>query len=179
VDLIELLMRKFPSRVDGACCQCQKFFDRDRIARQFGGDHAVAEHQHAGAHGRDFLEVGGDHHQRGAGLRAFAQHAVDLPLGADVDARRRLFEHHQRLVEVEPARQHHLLLVAARQLLHLGRRRGRVDVEAPDERQRVVVLAARPVESQAAVAMQRGVGKEVLQHRHRAARFSSSRSPAT
>lgn len=145
-----------------------KFFHRDCIARQFGGDQPVAEDEHAGAHGRDFLEVGGDHHQRGAGLRALAQHAIDLPLGADIDAGRGLLEHHERLVQVEPARQHHLLLVAARELLHLGRRRGRIDVEAADQCERAVVLATGTVEGQAAIAMQRGVGEQVLQHRHRA-----------
>ena len=43
-------------------------------------------------------------------------HLVDLRLGADVDAARRLVEDEHFELPRQPARQHHLLLVAARQL---------------------------------------------------------------
>ena len=48
--------------------------------------------------------------------REFADDRMHLGLGADVDAARRLVEDQQRGIGVEPFAQHHLLLIAARQL---------------------------------------------------------------
>ena len=49
-----------------------------------------------------------------------AHQLVDLALGADVDAARRLVEDHQLRPHRQPLGQHHLLLVAARQRARLG-----------------------------------------------------------
>ena len=166
-----------------SCCRLQRFLfgafsttgrtrqqalHGDLGAGQFVGDQAIAEDQHTGADGRHFLEIGRDDDQRAARLRALGQLAVDLALGADVHARGRLLQHDERLVQVEPARQHHLLLVAAGELLHLGGRRGRIHVEALDERHRGVELAAAAVERQAPFTEQRRVREQVFLHAHRA-----------
>ena len=110
-------------------------------------------------------------HDAGVGL--LAQELVDLPLGADVDAGGGLFQHRAAALQVEPARQHHLLLVAAAEVLHLGVRRGRVDVELPDQR-----AAPRSVRRCGASRVirraerQRGIGEQVLLHAERCRRGS-------
>ena len=73
-----------------------------------------------------------------------ADHGVDLGLGADVDAARRLVEDEQRGLGVEPLAQHHLLLVAAGELGDRQVDRGRADRQplAAGSRPSRVLLAA-------------------------------------
>ena len=51
-----------------------------------------------------------------AACRELVDQPVDLGLGADVDAARRLVQDEQHRLPRQPTREHHLLLVAARQL---------------------------------------------------------------
>ena len=63
-------------------------------------------------------ELGRDHHDAEPRGGQLADHAVDLGLGADVDAARRLVEQQHPAAAQQPAREHDLLLVAAGQLAH-------------------------------------------------------------
>ena len=85
------------------------------VARQLGDDLAAAEGQHAVADVDQLLDVRGDHDVGGARLAVGQHHAVDLGLGADVDADGRILQHDDPVFLPGPAGQHDLLLVAARQ----------------------------------------------------------------
>ena len=63
------------------------------------------------------LEIGGDDDDGEALRQRLGDEAVDLRLGADVDARRGVLGDQQLAARGEPAANHHLLLVAARQRL--------------------------------------------------------------
>ena len=160
-------MRPAPRPAAPARRQRQQTLDGDLGARQFGGDQPVAEHQHPGADGGHLLKIGGHHQQGCAGRRPRPQHAVDLSLGAHVHAGGGLVQQHQRFVERKPARQHHFLLVATRELLHLGGRRRWVDIKLADQRPGPAGLASAPAPRQTPVAVQRRVGEQVFQHAHR------------
>ena len=56
--------------------------------------------------------AGGQQH-RSARVGEISQQPVDLGLGSHIDAERRLLEHQQPGADLDPAGQHHLLLVAA------------------------------------------------------------------
>ena len=60
--------------------------------RQFCRQLALAQHQHAVAHGQDFRQLGGRHQHGRTFLGQVAHQGVDLGLGADVDAARRFVE---------------------------------------------------------------------------------------
>ena len=64
---------------------------------------------------RDLLEIGRDDDDRRARLQRDVEQPVDFRLGADVDAGGRVLEDVDLRVEVQPAPDHDLLLVAARQ----------------------------------------------------------------
>ena len=64
-----------------------------------------------------------------AGAGELADQLVDVGLGADVDASGRLVEDQHRRLDVEPLGEHHLLLVAARQVA--DRRRSATGVRMP------------------------------------------------
>ena len=103
------------------------------FACKLAGDAAFAHHHDAVAHAQDLRQLRGDHHDRLALVGERAQQLVDLGLGADVDAARRLVEEQDVAIAHQPFGDHDLLLVAAREKPHLLRRRGRADVEKPDE----------------------------------------------
>ena len=63
-----------------------------------------------------FLEFGGNHQHAEPLVGELLDEALDLGLRADVDAARRFVEDQQFRVHREPARQQHLLLIAAREL---------------------------------------------------------------
>ena len=63
------------------------------------------------------------------GSRHLEQEIVHLDLGADVDAARRLVDDQHLGPQRQPARQHHLLLVAAGEIADELVRRGHADVE--------------------------------------------------
>ena len=95
---------------------------------------ALAHDQHAVAHRQHLGQVGRDHDDADPLGGELVDHCVDLRLGADVDAARRLIEDQHRRVGVEPFAQHHLLLVAAGKLGHGHVDRRRADRQALPER---------------------------------------------
>jgi len=85
----------------------------------------VAEPQH-------LLELGRDEHDRHALARELGDELLDLGLRPDVDAARRLVEDEEPGRRREPAREEHLLLVAAREVLDEPVGVGRAHVELGD-----------------------------------------------
>ena len=79
-----------------------------------------------------FLEFGRDHQHAQALVGEVAQQLEDLGLGADIDAARRLVDDQQARVHAQPARQQHLLLVAAGKLADRLFGRGAFDAERLD-----------------------------------------------
>ena len=79
----------------------------------------------------DLLELGRVEQHRGTRRREVAQQDVDLVLRPDVDAAGRVEAEHRPDAAGHPARDGHLLLVAARQAADLARRAG-VDLQALD-----------------------------------------------
>ena len=86
------------------------------------GDDAVRQRQH-------FRQFGRNHDDGDAGARHLEQQIVHLDLGADIDAARRLVDDQHAGPQRQPARQHHLLLVAAGEVADDLVRRGHADVE--------------------------------------------------
>ena len=79
-------------------------------------------HGDAIAHAEDLRQLGRDHDDRHAALGKLLHQLVDFRLRSDVDALRRLVENQERRLRRQPARQRHLLLIAARQRSDLARR---------------------------------------------------------
>ena len=77
---------------------------------------------------------------------------VDLALGADIDAARRLVDQEDAAARVEAARDHAFLLVAAGQLGDARAGAGRADVEAADELRRPRSRSLRALSSRAGAA---------------------------
>src|SRR3954454_22327668 len=90
----------------------------DRLARQFAArqlsvDVALAEDEDT-VHQLDVLvDLGREHHDRDALAGEVAEQRVEIALGADVDAPRRVVEQQDLRVRGQPAGHHDLLLVAA------------------------------------------------------------------
>ena len=96
------------------------------------GDHPAAEdHDRPVADELDLLQLRGVEQDRGAGLRQVAEQHVDLVLGADVDAAGRVEAEHRPHAAGDPARDRHLLLVAAGEPPHLAPGPG-VDLQRRD-----------------------------------------------
>src|SRR5690606_16877878 len=79
--------------------------------------HAAPHDRHTVREPEDLGELAGDQHDRDAALEELGDVEVDLPLGAHVDPAGGLVEDHDVRVGEHHLRQHHLLLVAARQRL--------------------------------------------------------------
>jgi hypothetical protein len=90
----------------------------DGIALQRRHDGAAREHRDAVAHADDLGQLARNHHDGLALLCELAHEPVDLGLRAHVDTARGLVEDQHLAVVAEPARNHHLLLVSARQRGH-------------------------------------------------------------
>ena len=128
-----------------------------------GDDAAVAQHDDAVAEAQHLLELGRDEEHRHAVLGEVDDELLDLGLGADVDAARRLVEDEQPGRGGEPAREQHLLLVAAREVAHERVGVAGTDVERLDVRWRQLVLALlRDRAEPAAVGLQRQ--RDVVAH---------------
>ena len=82
-------------------------------ALQHPHDAAVIEDQHAVAAADQLVIVGAVEQDRGTGVGELAQQAVELLLGADVDAAGRVVEQDHARPGQQPLADHHLLLVAA------------------------------------------------------------------
>ena len=87
----------------------------ERGALQDAADRALVHHRDAVGNADHLLHVARDHQDRHARVRQRPHHVVDLLLGAHVDAARRLVEDDGARLHGQPLRQHHLLLVAARE----------------------------------------------------------------
>ncbi len=87
-------------------------------------DLPLAHHQHPVADADHLGQLGGDHDHPDPLLRQLVDDPVDLRLGADVDPAGRLVEDQHLGADLEPARQEHLLLVAARQAADPDQRAG-------------------------------------------------------
>src|SRR5579859_70878 len=117
---------------------------------------AVAQHHDAIGIGHDLVELGGDHEQREPAVAQLAHQADDLGMGADVDPPRRLVQHQEPRLGRKPARQQHLLLIAAREQTDRPLRIGWTDIEQLDEaRGDCVLLAARQRPGDAELGLQR------------------------
>ncbi len=77
----------------------------DDAARAHDGDAVADQHQ--------FAQVARHDDEALALARLFGQHLINIKLGADIDAARGLVEQHHGAVAVQPAGDHHFLLVAA------------------------------------------------------------------
>ena len=88
-------------------------FLRRVVAGDLAGDAALAHRDDPVRDRENFRQFGRDDDDGDAGLRHLDQEIVDLDLGADVDAARRLVDDQDFRPQREPARQHDLLLIAA------------------------------------------------------------------
>ena len=111
--------------IDGRDGVAQQLLLGRRGAVDLGDDLALAHDEDARADADQLLELGRDRRARRArALREVGDQPVDLGLGRDVDAARGLVEQQHAALAQQPAREHDLLLVAARQQAHeRGRRR--------------------------------------------------------
>nr|GEX37623.1 hypothetical protein [Tanacetum cinerariifolium] len=130
------------------------FLRVDGRSLQHIDDSALVENGHAVAHTDDFRQFRRDHDDREALFGEFAHQGVDLRFRTDVDASGRLVEDQDVAVMVDPARDHHLLLITAtevdnpalaawrldRQLLH-QLARGGVFLVPVEQMRRAFVLA--------------------------------------
>ena len=88
------------------------------VALHLAGDPALVQHQYAVADADQLRQFRRDRDDAHALVGEVAQDRVDLRLGADVDAARRLVDEEHARVDGKQLRQRHLLLVAARKLRH-------------------------------------------------------------
>ena len=88
----------------------------DLLAGELAHDVAVAAHEHAVRQPGHLGQVARREHHRHPVGGERPHEAVDLGLGADVDAARRLVEQQHARARAQPLREHDLLLVAAREL---------------------------------------------------------------
>ena len=88
------------------------------FAVDLGDDLALAHDEDAGADADELLELGRDDEDAQARLREVGDEPVDLGLRRDVDAARGLVEQQHAALVQQPAREHDLLLVAAREQAH-------------------------------------------------------------
>ena len=99
-----------------------------RSPRQLGDNPPAVEHQRPMADVGDFLEIGGNQQDRRPAPQRDVEQTVDLGLGADIDTRCRILGDIDLALPVQPAADHDLLLVAARQ--PLDRERGIIGAQA-------------------------------------------------
>jgi len=87
-------------------------------ALEHGHQVARAHHTDAVGHGHQLAQIGRHHEQRAAFQGHAVQLAIQLGARAHVHAARGFIEQQHAAFAVQPAGEHHLLLVAARQLSH-------------------------------------------------------------
>ena len=83
------------------------------LAFDDAGHAAFVHDEDAIAHAQNFRQLGGNHHDRHPLPGEFGDQPVDLRLGADIDAARRLVENENARLGHQPPRDQHLLLIAA------------------------------------------------------------------
>ena len=112
-------------------------------AVELGDEPPLAHDEHAVAHAEHFRQFARDHQDGDARAGELAHQAVDLGLGADVDAARRLVEDEELRIVGEPLAEHDLLLVAAGEAPGDLLDRTRLDAEALDALLRHAPLGGR------------------------------------
>src|SRR3954469_6066729 len=121
---------------------------RRALARDLGRDAALVQDQDPVRHREDLRQVARDQEDREARGRQLGDDPMALPLGADVDAARRLVEDQHGRLRREPLREGALLLVPARQRRDRLAHAGRPDPELVREPLGDVVLGG-PMDEQA------------------------------
>ena len=112
-------------------CGAKQSFLVSFASRHLGYDFAPEQNNRPVAHQGNFRKLGREQKHGRPGVGHFAQQPINLMLGADVDAARRI-EAKQGLESCRnPSCNHHLLLVAAAQPAQLGLRSG-VDLQSLD-----------------------------------------------
>ena len=102
---------------------------RQPVALEGADDPALAHDDDAVGHAEDLGDFGGDHDDGEALRRELGHELVHRGLGADVDALGRLVEDDDPRLRRQPLGDHHLLLVAARELADVLVERGGAQVE--------------------------------------------------
>src|SRR5271166_472883 len=102
------------------------------LPRGFADDASVRHDDDAIGGSQQLREFGGNDENGLAARRKIANERDDLSLGADVDASRRLVEHEDVRLGVEPLADHDLLLIAARQGPDRGVTRACLDAQSLD-----------------------------------------------
>src|SRR6218665_229035 len=109
-------------------------FDLRGLVPDFAGQDrlhpAIAHHHHPVAEAEDFFErIAGQHHGN-ALCGHLADELIDLLFGADIEPACRMVEHQNPAAREAPFRQHHFLLIAARQVAAGGVGAWRLDMQA-------------------------------------------------
>src|SRR6218665_2735657 len=109
-------------------------FDLRGLVPDFAGQDrlhpAIAHHHHPVAEAEDFFErIAGQHHGN-ALCGQLADELIDLLFGADIEPACRMVEHQNPAAREAPFRQHHFLLIAARQVAAGGVGAWRLDMQA-------------------------------------------------
>lgn len=134
------------------------------VARQFARDRAAAQDDDAVGALDEFLDVGGDEQDGEALAGEVVDEALDLGLGADVDAAGGFVEQQDLGLQAEPAGQQDLLLVAAGELADLLFGARRLDPQPLHEDLDDAVLLGAGDDTGAGEARHRGQ-HDVLAHR--------------
>jgi hypothetical protein len=114
VALTEVAARPVASLKAAASSDCSLHSPRSNTATSRPGAH----HADAVAHGHQFAQVARHHQQRAAGVGHAVELGVEVGARAHVHAARGLVEQQHLAFAVQPAREHHLLLVAAAERGH-------------------------------------------------------------
>src|SRR6185503_9244647 len=125
---------------------------RHVVALEHAGEASLAEDEDAVGEGEELGHLAGDEEDRSAGVGGFADEAVDLGLGADVDSAGGLVEQQDAGALAHPSGDEELLLVAAGELAGEGGRRGGLDLEGLDALADVGALGAEAAEAGAGEA---------------------------
>ncbi len=102
------------------------------FAREFPDDAALVHHENPVAHAEHLFEFGGDDDDGCALFGEPVQKPVDFDLGADIDAAGWFVQDEDFRARIQPARQQHLLLVAAAERSDDGIDAGGLDVKLSD-----------------------------------------------
>ena len=112
-------------------CGAKQSFLVGFASRHLGDDFAPEHHDRPVAHQGDFRKLGREQQHGRPGIGHLAQQPINLMLGADVDAARRIEAKQGLESRSNPSCDHHLLLVTAAQSAQLGLRSG-VDLQSLD-----------------------------------------------
>ena len=112
-------------------CGAKQSFLVSFASRHLGDDFASEQNNRPVAHQGNFRKLGREQQHGRPGVGHLAQQPINLMLGADVDAARRIEAKQCLESRRNPSRDHHLLLVTAAQSAQLGLRSG-VDLQSLD-----------------------------------------------